>query len=193
MRETSALDRMAPAELAAILRALLTTHPELRAEAEAAARSMAAACSESDVAEGVFEALVALDIGELNARSGNHDGFYVAPEEAADELLAEAIEDYVADMKRQAALGLVDAAERCCKGIVAGLYRARDAKADGCLGWAPDFPMEAAEAVVVDLVKGVATADGAAVRERLDHWALDNAPAWTHGLTSAVDRLQRRK
>ena len=58
-------------------------------------------------------------------------------------------------------------AERCCKGIVAGLYRARDAKADGCLGWAPDFPLDAAESAIVDLVKGLPPADNAAVRERL--------------------------
>ena len=84
-------------------------------------------------------------------------------------------------------------AERCCKGIVAGLYRARDAKADGCLGWAPDFPLDAAESVVVDLVRGTPVSESLALRGRLNDWALDNAPAWTHRLTSVAERVQRRK
>lgn len=35
-----------------------------------------------------------------------------------------------------------------CKGVLLGLYRVRDLKGDDVLGWAPDFPAEAAAEAV---------------------------------------------
>ena len=52
-RAASALDKMAPSELAAVLRALLAKHAELRTEAEQIAVDMISSPSVDDVAEDV--------------------------------------------------------------------------------------------------------------------------------------------
>ena len=71
-------------------------------------------------------------------------GGYVGPDEAAGELLDEAVEPFVNDMKRYLKMGLEDQARQFCQGILLGLYRVRDGGENDILGWAPDFPGEAA-------------------------------------------------
>jgi hypothetical protein len=52
------LGEMAPPELAAVLQTLLRRHPELKAEAEAAAIGMVSASTVGDIAEGVFDVVL---------------------------------------------------------------------------------------------------------------------------------------
>jgi len=63
----------------------------------------------------------------FNGRAGKQAWGYVEPTDATWELLGEAVEDVVADMKRRANLGLHEAAEAICCGIVLGLH-----KGEGC-------------------------------------------------------------
>jgi hypothetical protein len=53
---------------------------------------------------------------------------YVHESEAAWELLGEAIESFLTDLRRRAGLRLVGAAAAVAIGIVAGLYQARDSE-----------------------------------------------------------------
>ena len=57
------------------------------------------------------------------------------------------------DMKRHLGLGLDNEAFEICKGIVLGLYASRDATGDEFLGWASDFPDEAAGDAVTDWIE----------------------------------------
>jgi hypothetical protein len=75
----------------------------------------------------------AKDLEPLNGRAGSHSWGYGEPSEAAVELLTEAVEDRVEEMKRNLELGLLAPAEALCAGIVQGLYRARDTRSDGAL------------------------------------------------------------
>ena len=138
------LDRLSPVEAETVLRRLLAAHPELRAEAEQTARSLMGEVSFESIAEEVEDAVGALDLDDLNSRAGRHEWGYTEPTEAAWELLEETVGPFLEDMKRQMELGLATEALEICKGVLLGLYRLRDRKEDAFLGWASDFPEEAA-------------------------------------------------
>jgi len=62
------------------------------------------------------------------------------------------VEPFLEDMRRHLGLGLDEEAFEICKGIVLGLYQCRDASGDEVLGWAEDFPAEAAGGAVSDWI-----------------------------------------
>jgi len=143
-RKGSILDGLKPEEAQAVLRRLLTAHPELSAEAEQATRAVLGEVSFEALADEVEDAVCALDLDDLNGRAGRHSWGYVEPGEAALELLGEAVDPFLEDMKRHLERGLEAEALEVCKGIVLGLYRVRNRAGDEFLGWAPDFPEERA-------------------------------------------------
>lgn len=160
-RKPDALNSLQAEEAAQVLRQLLSAHPDLRTEAEEIAGALPRAVSFEDIATAVEDAVLQLDADTLYGRSGGHSWGYVEPTEAAWEMLEEAIEPFRADMKRYLDLGLESQALEVCKGIVLGLYRVRDAENDEFLGWAEDFPAEAAgEAVEYWLSGGEPRAAG---------------------------------
>jgi hypothetical protein len=140
----SILERLSPSEAQNVLHRLLTTHADFRVEAEQIARSLLAEISFESVANDVEDAICALDLDDLGGRAGRHHGGYTSPTEAAWELLHEAVDPFLSDMKRQMELGLEGEALEICKGILLGLYRVQDVKRNDFLGWAEDFPTEAA-------------------------------------------------
>lgn len=97
---------------------------------------------------------VSLDLDDLGSRAGRHRGGYTSPTEAAWELLREAVDPFLSDMKRQMELGLEREALEICKGVVLGLYRIRNTRGDEFLGWAEDFPTKAAADAVRVLAGG---------------------------------------
>jgi len=141
------LDRLKPDEACTVLRRLLTAHPDLGSEAEQIARDVLGEVSFEDIACDVESALSAFDLDDLNGRAGKHSWGYTSPDEAAYQLLEEALDPFLEDMKRQRDLGLEREALEICKGVVLGLYRLREVQGD-FLGWAADFPAEAAEDTV---------------------------------------------
>jgi hypothetical protein len=138
------LERLKPGEAAAVLRRLLEAHPDLASEAEEMARSLLHQRTCKDVAAEIEDAIRALDYEDLNARAGGHEWGYVEPSEAAVEILEETLEPFVEDMKRHLELGLEAEALEICKGLVLGCYRLSERAGGDVLGWAPDFPGEAA-------------------------------------------------
>jgi hypothetical protein len=138
------LDNLEASEATAVLREILTAHPELRPEAEAIARGVLGEVSFVPIAEEVEADILQLDYDDLNGRAGSHSWGYMEPSEAAEELLEEAIEPQVSELKRHLGLGLKKEALAICQGLVLGLYRVRSGAGGDVLGWAPDFPGEAA-------------------------------------------------
>lgn len=112
----------------------------------------------------------------------------MGPDQAAQDLLEEALEDLLEDMKRREELDLVAAAEVLCTGIVQGLYQARDTKSDGALGWAPDFPGEHADYVVGEFLRACPQAVRKATQKRLLETLAKRAPKWAEDLRRAADR-----
>ena len=143
-KKTALLDELQPDEAALVLRRLLASHPELLSEAEGISRSTLGDASFESIASGVEDSIRQLSLDDLNGRAGHHSWDYTEPTEAAWELLEEAVEPFVEDMKRHLGLGLDEEAFEICKGIVLGLYQCRNASGDEFLDWASDFPAEAA-------------------------------------------------
>lgn len=123
---TPALDALTGGEHARVLAALLDAHPALRSEAEAAAQHLLGEVTVDSVAEDLAWAIAAIGIEDLAGRSGRIRGRgYVHENEAAWELVSEAVESFMIDLRRRADLGLTDAAAAIAAGIVSGLYRSR--------------------------------------------------------------------
>jgi len=189
----SILDKLSADEQAVVLRALLKEHPGLRPQAEAIAADAVSSPSVEDIAEDVCDAVTALDRDSLNDRAGKHSWGYVEPTEAAWELLQEAVEDAIADMKRRMELGVGTAAEAIYCGIVAGLHKATHAVSDGPLAWAPDFPVEHACYVVAELIRTCPVENRAATRDRLVDALVVLVPAWHEMISRDADRALHAK
>ena len=86
---------------------------------------------------------------------------------AAEELLEEAVEPFVGDMKRYLEIGLEDQARQFCQGVLLGPYRVRDGRDNDILNWSPDFRREAAgNALEVWSETGWADREGAPAKKR---------------------------
>ena len=188
-----ALEKLRPEEAAAVLNHLLKKHPELKSEAEELATQIMSAASIEDVAEEVYLEITSIDLEALNGRAGSHSWGYVEPSEAATELLTEAIEDRVEEMKRSLELGLLAPAEALCAGIVQGLYRARDTKYDGALGWAVDFPTEEAGFLVGEFLKGCSPTSRKAARVKLMQVLTERAPEWFEDLQRVAEQAAKQQ
>jgi len=138
------LERLKPEEAAAVLRRLLEVHPDLASEAEEIARSLLQEVEYEEIAAEIEDEIRALDYDDLNARAGSHEWGYTEPSEAAEEILEETLEPFREDMQRHLELGLEAEALEICKGLVLGCYRLSERAGGDVLGWAPDFPAEAA-------------------------------------------------
>lgn len=187
------LEKLRSEEAAVVLNQLLGKHPELKPEAdELATRIMSAVCIE-DVAEEVYLEITSIDLEALNGRAGAHSWGYVEPSEAATELLTEAVEDRVEEMQRSLELGQIASAEAICAGIVQGLYRARDTKSDGALGWAVDFPIEEAGFVVEEFLKGFRASSRKLAHASLMQVLTERAPEWVDTFKRVDEQAARQQ
>ena len=190
-KPASVLERLAAGEAQAVLQRLLAAHADLRAEAEEIARGLLGEVTFESVADDVEHALRSLDLDDLGSRAGRHRGGYTSPTEAAWELLQEAVDPFLSDLKRQMELGLeVETVERC-KGILLGLYRLRDTRGDEFLGWAEDFPAEAAVEAVRVLAGGnqKAAAGTRRARPHFDEAFVDkHVPEWSDLIARVLER-----
>jgi len=193
LKAAAALEKLRPEEAATVLNQLLGKHPELKSEAKELAIQSISAASIEDVAEEVYLEITSVDLEALNGRAGSHSWGYVEPSEAATELLTEAIEDQMEEMKRSLELGLLATAEALCAGIVQGLYRARDTKSDGALGWAVDFPAEEAGFAVEEFFKGCRPALRKAARTNLMQILTERASGWAEALERVADQTARQQ
>jgi hypothetical protein len=108
----------------------------------------------SAVACDVADALQGLDIEELNGHAGYRPGRgYVHPVEAVDEILDEALEPFLHDLERRAALGMRTATVELAVGILLGLYKCRDGASGTLLEYSPDYAAERAAQVVDQCAK----------------------------------------
>ncbi len=177
-RKSTALERLQPAESEEVLGAFLKAHPELRKEAEEIARSLISDVSFDEVAEKVEWELESHDLDELNSRAGKTRWGYTDPTDAAHEILHEAIDPIIEEMKRHLELGLEREALEMCKGLVLGRYGVRDKKNDGCLGWAGDFCWQTAEEVLEKWSKGIRGKGRNGRSARLRSFLDELAPEW---------------
>lgn len=136
-------------EKAGLLDELLAAHPQLRGEAEERAAARLAAVDTDDVAERVASTLGGLAMEELAGRAGYRPGVgYVHEGEAAAEILDEALEPFLADLRRRARLGHAAAVTQLAVGILIGLYECRHPAGETLLEYAPDYAYDRAWALL---------------------------------------------
>jgi hypothetical protein len=121
-KKLDCLDVLTGDEASAVLSELLRSHPNLLPDATRAANALLATVSFTNVAKTVFDALLALDLDDLDA--GSRAGGYVEPSEAAWAAIENVVAPYFHDLERRVKLRHEDEAIELCKGIVLGLYRA---------------------------------------------------------------------
>jgi len=148
------LDRLESHEAAAVLRTLLQRHPDLRVEAREIATATMTKVDVEALADEVESEVSGVSEESFEGRAGSHSWGYTSPGDAVSELLEEALEPFLTDMKRLVQLGHDAAALATCQGIVRGLYQVESRKSrDGVLEYAPDFPGEAARNAVDELLE----------------------------------------
>lgn len=189
-RKPKVLAHLKGEEATHVLRTLLERHPQLAAEAAEIARATLTEVDADAVAADVEEAVLGLDYDDLNTRAGRHSWGYVEPSEAAWELLEEALEPFLAEMKRHIELGFAPAATATCAGLVLGLYGCRGKNADRVLGWAPDFLEETAGQAVETLARE--SADKHRRTWRLADAVLDQLPEWAAMIKRASKSAPRK-
>jgi hypothetical protein len=185
------LERLDADELAAVLRSLLRKHPDLKRDAESLATAIVSSPSVEDIADEVCANLTSLDVDELSGRAGKHPWGYVEPDQAAQELLEEAVAESIADMNRRMDLGLEAASEAICVGIVSGLFRASSESPCCLLEWAPDFPVEHACFVVEECVVRYHAAKRRAAADRLIASLGGVVPEWSEMISKVARRAAR--
>ena len=150
----SALDALSAAEKAAVLDELLGARPDLRQPAETYAAQLLAGADRSAVAGDVEDALQGLGIEELNTRAGYRPARgYVHPAGAADEILDEALQPFLDDLRRRASFGMRSAAVELAAGIMLGLYNCRHGNSETLLEYSPDYAAERASGVMSDCAR----------------------------------------
>jgi len=117
----------------------------------------------------------------------------VEPGEAAWELLEEAIEGIQKDMRRRMQAGMELAAEKICQGIIIGLHSVTKSKNDGALGWAPDFPAEAAAQSLSNLIELYTQNRRKAAAKRIIAGVGQQVEEWGEMLHRAAGRVRPSK
>jgi len=184
---TDILAHLDAGERAQVLAELLKRHPDLHEEAAGIARNVLNDVSVEGVAEEVASLVGGIEREELANRAGTHSWGYVEPGEAAWQLLDESIEAIRADMQRRYAAGDRTAAERVCAGIIAGLHSVDGTDDDGVLGWAPDFPAEAAGWAFTLLLQMYPQRQRQAAGNRIVQASEEQAGGWAEMLNRVVE------
>lgn len=141
-----------PHEKNTVIERLLAAHPELVEEAEDLVSALMLSTTAGEIADEVAGQLGALGIEELAGRAGRVPGRgYVHETDAAWELLEEALEPFLADMRRHAELGFVESAASIAAGILAGLGRLHRAPDGQLIAFAGDDAIDALTETVLGL------------------------------------------
>lgn len=190
-RSPAPLERLRADEPGQVLRSLICRHPELRNEANELSLQLVAAVDAGSLGSELGRRLVELDIFDA-ADGARRDGRYVPLWEAAEQTLDGLLEPYLTDLQRRIELGLKEAAQATCLGIVLGLHWAQKNESDdSLLAHAPDFCANEADYAVQLLAKQ----SGRLHRRR---WPLPEGsealfPDWPWLFGEGLHRRERRR
>lgn len=172
-KATPALEALTGDERADVLTRLVANHPDLADEVEQSALELLATATIDGIADDVASALHSIPLEDLASRCGRVRGRgYVHETEAAWELLGEAAEPFLDDIRRRANLGLVDAATVVTTGIVAGLYRCRAPEDGTVVAYAgPDALSELADDALQEAARRGVLLDANAAESYWPEWS----------------------
>jgi hypothetical protein len=117
----TALEALRTNEKAQVLASLLKAHPELVPEAEWTATTMLSAPSRDEVNAELTRVLAGYEFADMDA----DDVRVCDPEDVCAYLVDKAIDPHLAEIRRRADLGLVNAAHGIAAGVLTSLYGLR--------------------------------------------------------------------
>ncbi|MGB4802599.1 MAG: hypothetical protein WBV59_08070 [Anaerolineae bacterium] len=142
------IEQLSPADAKSILQALAASDETLAARITAMALARLRPVDVEEVAAALYDELEALEVEEVWDRAGRTRHGYVEPSEAADQLVKAALAPFLQDLARYQTLGLRAEANRMCEGLLLGFYQFQHESTSKFKNWAPDAPINFAEAVV---------------------------------------------
>jgi hypothetical protein len=169
------IDNLSPADALSILKTLAANDDQLANRIAQIALEHLSQVGQEEVAALVYDGLNFLEVEEVWDRAGSTRQGYVEPGEAADQMIDEVLEPFLADMKKYQQLGLSVQARQLCMGLLAGLCRFDDESTSQFKEWAAGAPAVFTEAVIDAWQEGKPSrADRKAVRafmeEELGIW-----------------------
>jgi hypothetical protein len=142
------IEHISPTDALNILRALASNDQELARRIAEMALAHLSEVDPEEVAAVLYDELDNLEVEEVWDRAGKTRHGYVEPGEAADQMVEEVLEPFLADLTKYQKLGLNTEANQLCMGLLLGLYRFKHESTTKFKDWAPDAPAVFAEAVV---------------------------------------------
>ncbi|MCP3936395.1 MAG: hypothetical protein GY708_13595 [Actinomycetia bacterium] len=150
--DTAVLEAATSLEKNTVLERILGAHPELIEEAEGLVSGLLSSASAEGTADDVTRQLGSLGFEELAGRAGRiPDRGYVHETDAAWELLEEALDPFLTDIRRRAVLGFAAAAAAIASGTIVGLNRLRGAPDGQLVAFAGDDAIDTLTETVLDL------------------------------------------
>jgi hypothetical protein len=142
------IDQLSPSDALAILRTLAASDEELAACIAEIALARLREVNSDEIAAMVATELDMLEVEEVWDRAGSTRDGYVEPGEAADQMVAEVLEPFLAELKKYQKLGMSAEANQVCMGLLAGLCEFEHESESEFKDWAPDAASVFAEEVV---------------------------------------------
>jgi hypothetical protein len=132
-----------------------------------------------EVACEAFDALDSIDVHDCWDRAGSSREGYTSPEDAAVELLEEALQPFVNQVGRYCDLGLSKEETVQCMGTILGLYRYEQESRSEFREWSVDIPVECAGDLLAQWRK---RRRDSASSTAMDEFIQDRCPNWAGSL-----------
>ena len=142
------IDHLSPGDALAILKILACEDDRLAIRIAELATSYLSDVDAEDVADTLYVELDALKVEEVWDRSGKTRHGYIETQEAASEMIEQAMEPFWQEMQKYAQMGLHAQAKQVCTGLLLGLYRFEHESTNEFKDWAAGEPAEFARKVI---------------------------------------------
>jgi hypothetical protein len=129
-----------------------------------------------EIADDVFFVLDSIDVQDCWARAGGSRDGYTSPDEAAVELIEEALRPFYEQAGRYHELGMLEEEATYRMGVILGIYRYEHESKSEFRQWSVDIPIECAGHLLEewrDRGRGSASAEAMAefIEQRCPNWA----------------------
>jgi len=136
------LDKVSASEARSILKQIAGDDKSLAKRIIGLAEDLIRDVDVEEACGDVYYELDGIDVHELWDRSGAKTEGYTSPEDMAVEMVEEAIEPFLQEMRRLRDLKMHKEAKLCCMGILKGIYRYEKNSKSEFKDWAIDISKE---------------------------------------------------
>jgi len=156
---TDILSNLTDSQASEVLKQVAANDPQVAELINATATNMLEAVDLEEVAEEAFFALDAILVEDCWDRAGNHRDGYIAPEDAANELIEEELAPFSDQIRKYNNLGMSAQERDYLMGVILGLYRYATESKSSFRDWSEDLPLEYAGWLLEEYQKRKRTPD----------------------------------